>query len=62
MSYTINIGLNNPFTKGVNSVDQTIKAALGAVADVTNIRVSYDSDEPTAVSYTHLTLPTIYAV
>ena len=49
MSYTINIGLNNPFTKGVNSVDQTIKAALGAVADVTNIRVSYDSDEPTVI-------------
>jgi len=49
MSYTINIGLNNPFTKGVNSIDQTIKAALGAVADVTNIRVSYDSDEPTVI-------------
>jgi hypothetical protein len=45
MSYTLNVGLNNPFTKGTNTVDQTLKAILGCVSDITAVRVSYDQDE-----------------
>ena len=47
--YTINIGLNNPFTKGTNSVDFTLTKALEFISDITNVRVSYDGDEPTAI-------------
>ena len=47
--YTINIGLNNPFTQDTNSVDKTIETALAFISDITQIRVSYDSDEPTVI-------------
>jgi hypothetical protein len=47
--YTINIGLKNPFTGDTNSVDQTLKAALATVQDITGLRVSYDGDEPTVI-------------
>jgi len=43
--YTLNVGLNNPFTGGTNTVDQTLKAILGCVSDITAIRVSYDQEE-----------------
>lgn len=47
--YTINIGLNNPFTQDTNSVDKTIETALVFISDITNIRVSYSGDEPTVI-------------
>ena len=47
--YTINIGLNNPFTKGVNSVDKTLSKVLEFVEQITNVRVSYEGDEPTVI-------------
>jgi hypothetical protein len=47
--YTINIGLNNPFTGKTNSVDFTLSKALEHISDITNIRVSYDGDEPTVI-------------
>jgi len=47
--YTINIGLNNPFTKGTNSVDFTLSKALEFISDITHLRVSYDGDEPTLI-------------
>ena len=47
--YTINIGLNNPFTKGTNSVDFTLSKALEFISDIVNLRVSYDGDEPTVI-------------
>jgi hypothetical protein len=47
--YTINIGLANPFTGDNNSVEQTLTAALSFVRNVTNVRVSYDGDEPTVI-------------
>ena len=47
--YTINIGLNNPFTKGTNSVDFTLTKALEFISDITHLRVSYDGDEPTVI-------------
>lgn len=47
--YTINIGLNNPFTQGSNSVDFTLEQALKYISDITHLRVSYDGDEPTVI-------------
>ena len=47
--YTINIGLNNPFTKGTNSVDFTLTKALEFISDITQIRLSYSGDEPTLI-------------
>jgi hypothetical protein len=47
--YTINIGLNNPFTQGSNSVDFTLEQALKYISDITHLRVSYDGDEPTLI-------------
>jgi hypothetical protein len=47
--YTINIGLANPFTGDNNTVDFTLSKALECIADITNIRVSYDGDEPTVI-------------
>ncbi len=47
--YTINIGLANPFTGGFNTVDQTLKCALDVVADIVNVRVSTEGDEPTVI-------------
>jgi len=47
--YTINIGLNNPFTGKTNSVDFTLSKALEFISDITNIRVSYDGEEPTVI-------------
>ena len=47
--YTINIGLNNPFTGKTNSVDHTLSKALEFISDITNIRVSYDRLEPTVI-------------
>ena len=47
--YTINIGLNNPFHGDTNSVDLTISKALEFIADITQIRVSHDSDEATVI-------------
>lgn len=47
--YTINIGLANPFTGGFNTVDQTLRAVLDAVYDITNVRISTDGDEPTVI-------------
>lgn len=47
--YTINIGLNNPFTKGVNSVDFTLSKVLEFVEQITNVRVSYEGEEPTVI-------------
>jgi len=47
--YTINIGLNNPFTGKTNSVDQTLAKALEFISDITNVRVSYSGEEPTVI-------------
>lgn len=47
--YTINIGLNNPFTQDTNSVDLTLRKALEFIGDITNLRVSYSGDEPTVI-------------
>ena len=47
--YTINIGLNNPFTGKTNSVDFTLSKALEFISDITNVRVSYDGEEPTVI-------------
>lgn len=47
--YTMNIGLNNPFKKSVNSVDFTLSEVLKHVEQITNVRVSYDGDEPTVI-------------
>lgn len=47
--YTINIGLANPVTKRDNSVDFTLSKALNYIRDITNVRVSYDGDEPTVI-------------
>jgi hypothetical protein len=47
--YTINIGLANPFTKGHNTVTQTLKAVLEVVDDITNVHISTDGDEPTVI-------------
>ena len=47
--YTINIGLANPFTGKHNTVDKTLALALQFVSDITNVRVSYDGDEPTVI-------------
>lgn len=47
--YTINIGLNNPFTQKTNSVDFTLAKALEHISDITNVRVSYDGEEPTVI-------------
>ena len=47
--YTINIGLNNPTTGKTNSVDRTLSLALEFISDITNVRVSYDGDEPTVI-------------
>jgi hypothetical protein len=47
--YTINIGLNNPFTKGTNSIEFTLTKAFEFISDVTNVHVSYEGDEPTVI-------------
>ena len=47
--YTINIGLNNPFTNDTNSIDKTLEVALAFVQDITGVRVSCDGDEPTVI-------------
>ena len=47
--YTINIGLNNPFHGDTNSVDLTLSKALEFIADITNVRVSIEGDEPTVI-------------
>jgi hypothetical protein len=47
--YTINIGLNNPFTKGVNSIEFTLTKAFEFISDVTKVNVSYEGDEPTVI-------------
>ena len=47
--YTINIGLNNPFTKGTNSIEFTLTKAFEFISDITNVRVSYEGDEPTVI-------------
>ena len=47
--YTINIGLNNPVKNRNNSIDFTLSKALNYISDITNIRVSYDGEEPTII-------------
>jgi hypothetical protein len=47
--YTINIGLANPFTKGVNSIEFTLTKAFEFISDVTKVNVSYEGDEPTVI-------------
>jgi hypothetical protein len=47
--YTINIGLDNPFTGGRNTVDQTIAKTLTCVSGIYDIKVSHDGAEPTVI-------------
>jgi hypothetical protein len=52
--YTINIGLANPFTKGYNTVDDTITKALQFIEGIVDLKVSTSGDEPTVIiQYTH---------
>ena len=46
---TINIGLANPFTGGVNSVEQTISEALKCIAGVQDIAVRRSATEDTVI-------------
>lgn len=47
--YTINIGLANPVFNNLNSARFTIETTLKYVDEVSNIRISYDGDEPTLI-------------
>jgi len=47
--YTINIGLANPFTKGYNTVDETITKALGFISGIVDFKVSTEGEEPTVI-------------
>jgi len=52
--YTINIGLANPFTGGYNTVDDTLRAALGFISGIVDFKVSNQGAEPTVIiRYTH---------
>ena len=46
---TINIGLANPFTGELNTVDQTIAEALKCVSGIRDIAVKHSATEPTVV-------------
>jgi len=47
--YTINIGLANPFTGGYNTVDDTLRAALGFISGIVDVKVSTSGEEPTVI-------------
>lgn len=46
---TINIGLANPFTGELNTVDRTIAEALKCVSGIRDIAVKRSNTEPTVV-------------
>ena len=54
----------NEITKGLGATESDIWLDLPEIAENGNlVKVSFEMDSPmTAVSYTHLTLPTIYSV
>jgi hypothetical protein len=47
--YTINIGLANPFTGDYNTVDDTLRAALGFISGIVDVKVSTSGEEPTVI-------------
>jgi hypothetical protein len=46
---TINIGLANPFTGGLNTVDQTLAEALKCLQGIEDIAVRQSGTEPTVI-------------
>ena len=46
---TINIGLANPFTGGVNTIDQTITEALKCIRGVQDVAVRRSATEDTVI-------------
>ena len=48
-NYTINIGLDNPFTGTTNSVERTLRTAMSFINGVSQVRVSYDQAETAVI-------------
>lgn len=46
---TINIGLANPFTGGLNTVDQTLAEALKYLQGIQDVAVRQSASEPTVI-------------
>lgn len=47
--YTLNIGLDNPFTGGTNTIPETLTKAFEYVSDVTNVAVKQSGTEQTVI-------------
>lgn len=47
--YTLNIGLDNPFTGERNSIPKTLRLAFCHLVNVTNVAVKQSASEPTVI-------------
>jgi hypothetical protein len=54
--YTLNIGLDNPFTGERNSIPKTFRLAFCHLVNVTNVAVKQSASEPTVIIECDITI------